>query len=93
MFANYGIRPDHNFFNGFADDVNAIEYHLEMVYARGHTNHRPTRMQTHCEKQRRDPTTVQRRIGKLPRQNIHTAKFVDMKVTRTDTGAACTKLL
>ena len=39
----------------------------------------PTRMKAHCENQKRDPRTVERDIGKLPRQNTCAEKLLDVK--------------
>ena len=47
-----------------------------------------TRMKARCEKQKRDPMTVEREIGRLLGQNTRAAKLFDVKVTKTDTGAA-----
>jgi hypothetical protein len=38
-----------------------------------------TRMKAHCENQKRDPMTVERDIGKLPRQNTCAEKLLDVK--------------
>ena len=46
------------------------------------------RMKTRCEKQKRDPMTVEREIGRLLGQNTRAAKLFDVKVTKADTGAA-----
>jgi transposase len=48
-----------------------------------------TRMKARCEKQKRDPMTVEREIGRLLGQNTRAAKLFDVKVTKADTGAAC----
>ena len=47
-----------------------------------------TRMKARCEKQKRDPMTVEREIGRLLGQNTRAAKLFDVKVTKIDTGAA-----
>jgi hypothetical protein len=47
-----------------------------------------TRMKARCEKLKRDPMIVERKIGKLPRKNTRAAKLFDVKVTKTDTGTA-----
>ena len=47
-----------------------------------------TRMKARCEKQKREPMTVEREIGRLLGQNTRAAKLFDVKVTKTDTGAA-----
>ncbi len=47
-----------------------------------------TRMKARCEKQKRDPMTVEREIGRLLGQNTRAAKLFDVKVTKTDTAAA-----
>jgi hypothetical protein len=47
-----------------------------------------SRMKARCEKQKREPMTVEREIGKLPGKNTRAAKLFDVKVTKTDTGAA-----
>jgi len=47
-----------------------------------------TRMKTRCEKQNRDPMTVEREIGKLLGKNARATKLFDVKVTKTETGAA-----
>ena len=39
----------------------------------------PTRMKAHCERQKRDPMTFERDVGKRPRQNTRTAKLFDVK--------------
>lgn len=45
-------------------------------------------MKARCDKQKRDPMTVEREIGRLLGQNTRAAKLFDVKVTKTDTGAA-----
>ena len=47
-------------------------------------------MKARCEKQKRDPMTVEREIGRLLGQNTRAAKkkLFDVKVTKTDTGAS-----
>jgi transposase len=47
-----------------------------------------TRMQARCEKQARDPMKVEREIGRMLGKNTRAAKLFDVKVTKTDTGAA-----
>ncbi len=47
-----------------------------------------TRMKARCEKQKRDPMTVEREIGRLLGQNTRAAKLFDVKVSKTDAGAA-----
>ena len=47
-----------------------------------------SRMKARCEKQKREPMTVECEIGKLPGKNTRAAKLFDVKVTKTDTGAA-----
>jgi transposase len=47
-----------------------------------------TRMKARCEKLKRDPMVVEREIGKLIGKNTRAAKLFDVKVTKTDTGAA-----
>lgn len=48
-----------------------------------------SRMKARCEKQNRDPMTVEREIGKLLGKNTRAAKLFDVKVTKTDIGGAC----
>lgn len=45
-------------------------------------------MKARCEKQKREPMTVEREIGKLLGKNTRAAKLFDVKVTKTDTGGA-----
>ena len=47
-----------------------------------------TRMKARCEKQKRDPMTVEREIGKLLGKNTRAAKLFDVKVIKNDSGAA-----
>lgn len=47
-----------------------------------------SRMKARCEKQNRDPMTVEREIGRLLGKKTRAAKLFDVKVTKTDTGAA-----
>lgn len=46
------------------------------------------RMKSRCEKQNREPMKVEREIGKLLGKNTRAAKLFDVKVTKTDIGAA-----
>ncbi len=46
------------------------------------------RMKTRCEKQARDPMKVEREIGRMLGKNSRAAKLFDVKVTKTDKGAA-----
>jgi transposase len=48
-----------------------------------------TRMTARCEKQKRDPMKVEREIGRLLGKNTRAAKLFDVKVSKTDDGAAC----
>lgn len=45
-------------------------------------------MKARCEKQKREPMTVEREIGRLLGQNTRAAKLFDVKVTKTDADAA-----
>jgi transposase len=47
-----------------------------------------TRMKARCEKQARDPMKVEREIGKMLGKNSRATKLFDVKVTKTDKGAA-----
>ncbi len=47
-----------------------------------------TRMQARCEKQARDPMKVEREIGRMLGKNTRAARLFDVKVTKTDKGAA-----
>ncbi|APZ96793.1 IS1634 family transposase [Fuerstiella marisgermanici] len=46
------------------------------------------RMTARCDKQKRDPMKVEREIGRLLGKNTRAAKLFDVKVTKTDDGAA-----
>lgn len=46
------------------------------------------RMTARCDKQKRDPMKVEREIGRLLEKNTRAAKLFDVKVTKTDDGAA-----
>jgi transposase len=46
------------------------------------------RMTARCKEQQRDPMKVEREIGRLLGRNTRAAKLFDVKVTKTDDGAA-----
>jgi transposase len=49
---------------------------------------RLTRMQTRCERQRRDVAKVERDVGRVLGQNTRAARLFDVRVERTETGGA-----
>ena len=49
---------------------------------------RLTRMQARCQRQRRDPAKVEREVGRVLGQNTRAAGLFDVRVERTNDGAA-----